>query len=147
MKCKIEKYLLLFFLSFDEVTESYFFLNNIFNQHLLIVSICLVKSLGNPLQSHRFITLSIESLFPGLTSYAYIIVIAVCSCANLLHLCPTLCDPIDHRPPGSTVHEILLARILEWIATLSSRVFSQPKDRIHISYIYRIAGRFLTKQL
>lgn len=124
-----------------------FFLNNIFNQHLLIVSICLVKSLGNPLQSHRFITLSIESLFPGLTSYAYIIVIAVCLCANLLHLCPTLCDPIDHRPPGSTVHEILLARILEWIATLSSRVFSQPKDRIHISYIYRIAGRFLTKQL
>lgn len=123
------------------------FLNNIFNQHLLIVSICLVKSLGNPLQSHRFITLSIESLFPGLTSYAYIIVIAVCLCANLLHLCPTLCDPVDHRPPGSTVHEILLARILEWIATLSSRVFSQPKDWIYISYIYRIAGRFLTKQL
>jgi len=31
-------------------------------------------------------------------------------------LCPTLCDPIDHSPPGSSVHGVLQARILEWVA-------------------------------
>ena len=33
----------------------------------------------------------------------------------------TLCDPMDHIPSGSSVHEILQARILEWVAVLSSR--------------------------
>ena len=31
-------------------------------------------------------------------------------------LCPTLCDPVDYSPPGSSVHGILKASILEWIA-------------------------------
>ena len=31
-------------------------------------------------------------------------------------LCPTLCDPIDCSPPGSSVHGIFQARILEWVA-------------------------------
>ena len=31
-------------------------------------------------------------------------------------LCPTLCDPMDCNPPGSSVYEILQARILEWVA-------------------------------
>ena len=34
------------------------------------------------------------------------------SCVKLLQLCPTLCDPMDHSPPGSSVHGILQARIL-----------------------------------
>ena len=33
-----------------------------------------------------------------------------------LQLCPTLCDPIDGSPPGSCVHGILQARVLEWVA-------------------------------
>ena len=36
--------------------------------------------------------------------------------AKSLQLCPTLCDPIDSSPPGSSVHGILQARILEWVA-------------------------------
>ena len=36
--------------------------------------------------------------------------------AKLLQLCPTLCDPIDGSPPGSSVPGILQARILEWVA-------------------------------
>ena len=35
--------------------------------------------------------------------------------------CPTLCDPKDYSPPGSSVHRILQARILEWVAISSSR--------------------------
>ena len=39
---------------------------------------------------------------------------------------PTLCDPMDCSPPGSSVHGILQARILEWVAMPSSRGSSQP---------------------
>ena len=34
---------------------------------------------------------------------------------------PTLCDPVDYSPPGSSVHGILQARILEWVAISYSR--------------------------
>ena len=43
------------------------------------------------------------------------------ACAKLLQLCPTLWDPMDCRPPDSSVHGILQARILEWVAMPSSR--------------------------
>ena len=39
-----------------------------------------------------------------------------CTCAKSLQLCQTLCNPMDCSPPGSSVHEILQARILEWVA-------------------------------
>ena len=42
-------------------------------------------------------------------------------CAKSLQLFPTLCDPMDCRPPGSSVHRILQAKILEWVAMSSSR--------------------------
>ena len=60
-------------------------------------------------------------------------------CAQLLQSCSTLCDPMDCSLPGSFVHGIFLARIMEWIAMPSSRGSSQPRDQIHISYI---VGRF-----
>ena len=41
-------------------------------------------------------------------------------CAKSLPSCPTLCDPVDCSPPGSSVHRILQARILEWVAVASS---------------------------
>jgi len=39
-----------------------------------------------------------------------------CTCAKSIQSCPTLCDPIDWSPPGSSVHRILQARIVEWVA-------------------------------
>ena len=45
-----------------------------------------------------------------------------------LQLCLTLCDPINCSPPGSSVHGILQARILEWVSMLSSRGSSPPRD-------------------
>ena len=41
---------------------------------------------------------------------------------------PTLCNPVDCSPPGSSVHGILQARILEWVAVSFSRGSSQPRD-------------------
>ena len=57
--------------------------------------------------------------------------------------CPTLCYPMDCSPPGSSVHGILQARILEWVAISFSRGSSQPGDRTQVS---RIAGRRFTSE-
>ena len=63
--------------------------------------------------------------------------------AKSLQLCPTLCDPMNHSPPESSVHEILQARILEWIAMPSFRGSSQPRDRTLISYVFCIDRQVL----
>ena len=47
--------------------------------------------------------------------------VAVFMHAKLLQLSLILCDPVDYSPPGSSVHGILQARILEWVAMPSSR--------------------------
>ena len=48
-----------------------------------------------------------------------------------LQLCLTLCDPVNYSPSGSSVHRILQARILEWVAMLSSRASPQPRYQTH----------------
>ena len=64
--------------------------------------------------------------------------------AQSLQSCPTLCNPMDHSPPGSSVQGILQARILEWVAMPFSRWSSQPRDQTCFSCI---AGRFFTAEL
>ena len=56
-------------------------------------------------------------------------------------LCPTLCDPMDCRLLGSSVHGILQSRILEGVAIPFSRGSSQPRDQTQVSCI---AGRLFT---
>ena len=62
---------------------------------------------------------------------------------NVAQSCPTLCDPMDHSPPGSSPHRILQARILEWVAMPSSRGSSIVKYQTHISYISCIGRQVL----
>ena len=57
----------------------------------------------------------------------------LCICAKSPQSCPTLCDPMDCSPPGSSVRGILQARILEWVAMPFSRGSSQPRDQIYVS--------------
>ena len=52
--------------------------------------------------------------------------------------CPTLFDPVGYSLPGSSLHEILQARILEWVTISFSRGSSQPRDWTQVSHI---AGR------
>ena len=47
-------------------------------------------------------------------------------CVLVIQSCPTLCNPTDCSPPGFSVHGILQARILEWVATPSSRGSPDP---------------------
>ena len=49
-----------------------------------------------------------------------------CAVCLVTQSCPTLCSPVDCSPPGSSVHGILQAGILEWVAMPSFRGSSQP---------------------
>ena len=69
-----------------------------------------------------------------------------CMRARLLQSCPTLCAPIDHSLPGSSVHGILQARTLEWVAMPSSRGSSRLRGRTHVSYVSCL-GRWALYQL
>ena len=71
--------------------------------------------------------------------------VCVCVCVLVTWSCPTLCDSMDYSPPGSSVHGILQARVLEWVAIPFSKGFSWPTvwtqvsciaGRLYILYIY-----------
>ena len=64
----------------------------------------------------------------------------------LLQSCPTVCEPVDCSPPGSSVHGILQARLLEWIAMPSSKGSSWPRDQTHISYVSCIGRQALHQE-
>ena len=55
--------------------------------------------------------------------------------SEVAQLCPTLCDPIDCSLPGSSVHGIFQAIVLEWVAIFFSRGSSQPRARTWVSRI------------
>ena len=66
-------------------------------------------------------------------------------CVLVAQSCPTLCNPMDYSPPGSSVHGILQAKILEWVAIsfsnkpheardFCSRHFSQVPRNVPITY-------------
>ena len=70
--------------------------------------------------------------------------LVISACAKSRQSCPTLCDPLDRSLPGSSVHGILQARILEWVA------ISSPGDLPHLGIKPRslkspaLAGGFFT---
>ena len=61
--------------------------------------------------------------------------------SSVAQSCPTLCDPVDCSRPGSSVHGILQARILKWVAISFSRGSSRPRGWTRVSCT---AGRFFT---
>ena len=67
------------------------------------------------------------------------VVLVMCMCVLVAQSYPTLCDPMDCSPPGSSVHRIFQTRILEWIAIPFSTGSSLPRDQNQVSHT---AGRF-----
>ena len=98
----------------------------------------------------RYIHIYIYAMYINTYMHEYICVIYIlyaCVHAKSLQLCLTLCNPMDCSPPGSSLHGILQARILEWIACpFFSRGSSHPRDQIHISYISCIDRQVLYHQ-
>ena len=72
-----------------------------------------------------------------------LVIYSLCVRAKSLQLCLTLCNPMDYSLPGSSVHETLQARILEWVAMFCSRGSSRPREQTPISYT---AGRVFTTE-
>ena len=60
----------------------------------------------------------------------------LCACV-VSRSCLTLCDPTDCCPPGSSVHGIFQAMVLEWVAISSSKGSSWPRDQTWVSCIGR----------
>ena len=58
-----------------------------------------------------------------------------CVHAKPFQLCPALCNLMDHSLPGSSIHGILQARILEWVAMPSSRGSFWPRDQTQVFYV------------
>ena len=71
---------------------------------------------------------------------SWVLAIMVCVYTRSLQKCPTLCNLMNHSPPSSSVHGILQARILEWVAIPFSRGSSRPRGQTQVSHI---AGIFL----
>ena len=94
-------------------------------------------------QSVRWIRISLLKMshqfwnvvWPSLTVAKY-----VCMHANSLQSCSILCDTMDCSPPDSSVHRILQAGILEWVAMPSSRGSSRPRDWTCVSYVSALAA-------
>ena len=76
--------------------------------------------------------------------YAYVCIFVYVLHAKSLQSCMTLCNPMNCSPPGSSVHGILRARILEWVAISSSKGSSQPRDSPAPLPSVALAGRFFT---
>ena len=65
-------------------------------------------------------------------------------CVLVAQWCLPLCDLMDCSLPGSSVHEILQVRILEWVAMPRSGGYSPTRDRTHVSYIAYTGRQVLT---
>ena len=102
------------------------------------------------LSNSHLVPLSLELLIPPYFSKAdifyqlipFLPVVCVCICTKSLQSCLIFCDPMDCSPPGSSVHGILQARILEWIAIPFSRGSFWPRDWTCVSWGCCTAGRF-----
>ena len=110
---------------------------NLSQSYLLFWLYCLHSSLIKPLWLHwttqilhnslsisRALTPSAKSLF-------------ITHACSVTESCPTLCDTMDVSPPGSSVHGLSQARILEWVAISSSSGSFPPRDPTCVSYTGR----------
>ena len=89
--------------------------------------------------SHNSLNMVIKIVWGKLCQYRY-----RSMCVLPLQSCVSLCDPMNCSPEGSSVHGILQARILKWVAISSSKGSSQPKDWTHVSYVSCSGRGFFT---
>ena len=74
-----------------------------------------------------------QGIFPTQIKPPISCISCICCCCSVTQSCPTLCNPMDYSPPGSSVHGIFQARILGWVAIPFSRVSSRLRDRTQVS--------------
>ena len=107
----------------------------------LISGLCLLMYFSLVLVSFIFRML-VSLLCLHYTRFFSVVLISSLTASIKLHVCVLshfsrdwlFCDPMDCSPPGSSVHAILQARMLEWVAMPSSRGSSRPRDQNCVSY-------------
>jgi len=92
-------------------------------------------------QNSSYLSCHVLHVATTLLTYLLLVTVSVCRTVLVAQSCLTLCDPTNCSLPGFSVHGILQAKILEWIAIPFSRGTSQPRDRTLVSCL---AGRFFT---
>ena len=75
--------------------------------------------------------------------HSYSLPLWTCVC---IQSCPTLYNPMDGNPPGSSLHKTSQARVVEWVAISSPRVSSWPRDSTHVSRVSCISRQLLYHQ-
>ena len=100
----------------------------------LISSNLFCSSILNPgdLRASLLVPKSIISSF-----FMSSIISCTCVCVCYAQPCPTLCNLMDYSPPGSSVHGILQARILQWVPIPFSRGSSQPRDWTQVTQLVK----------
>ena len=99
------------------------------------LAVCLPWGWGGPAGTGRY---GLNGCFPQNSCVGALtpnVRVLSCHCCVAAQSCPTLCDPMNCSPPGSSVHGILQARTLEGVAMPSSRGPSRPRDRTQASCV------------
>ena len=117
--------------SLSPIPSSFFWLSGLWYHPYPFILIFICKTLS----PKSFNLWRAYGLVESIKSARRVYPVIMCVCAKSLQSCPTFCDPMDCSPPGSCVHWILQARILDWVAMLFSRGSSQPRDQTHVSYV------------
>ena len=97
---------------------------------------------GVVLKASNLLSVKIVILFKQWLEHYRFYQVLVCVLSHFSRV--QLCSPMDYSPPSSSVHGILQARILEWVALPSSSGSSLPGDWTCVSCISCITGRFFT---
>ena len=101
--------------------------------HITYTSLC--TCLEGSIHMHKF---------PNYIQWKDLVAItSPCMCVLVAQSCPALCNPMNYRPPGSSVYGISQARILERVAISSSRGSSQHRDQTCVSHIPCTGKRIL----
>ena len=113
--------------------------------------LCLLINKSSRDRGNKMMEESVDMEYMSLPGYlrtkssrrVILMVLYVCACmhAKSLQLCLTLCNPMDCSQPGSSVHRVLQARILGWVAMPFSRGSSWLRDW---NWVSCIAGKFFT---
>ena len=102
----------------------------------------------NEMSSHSFITRYFSDICCNETNLkvsTLVCIVCVCLC-SVIQSCLILCNPVDCFPPCSSVHEIIQARILQWVAMPTSMGSSRPRDRTYVFTSPALAAGIFTPE-
>ena len=121
------------------ITTNYIIFNHYRTFKIHLVFLAIFQHSYLKILSHRDFIFQMEKFNPF--QYGHKTKINTGKWSEVAQLCLTLCNPMDCSLPGSSIHGIFQARILEWVAISFSRRSSWPRDWTQVS---RIIGRRFT---